>query len=195
MTLTYLEIRWFHDSFQIANNHAFPLVFTNTKRTNGTKFPFFRAFHVIFLVFTMLWFHPTPPFFCLFEDESNSTSAYANNKQIKALKRQNSIGVGATNVALIFFLQERRRCDIILTYLPPDTYSDVINIRLPQGRVILIVLMYINSPSLGEGRSGSELCRPYRARKLQILNRVALPHYPIICRPGRTYKKFFRELQ
>ena len=41
--LTYLEIRWFHDSFQIANNHAFSLVFTNTKRTNETKFPFFPS--------------------------------------------------------------------------------------------------------------------------------------------------------
>ena len=35
--LTYLEIRYFHDSFQIANNHAFSLVFTNTKRTNETE--------------------------------------------------------------------------------------------------------------------------------------------------------------
>ena len=79
-------------------------------------------------------------FLLLVEDESYSTSADENNKQIKALKRRNSIGVGATHVALIFFLQERRRCDMILTYPNP-----------PQGRVILIVLMYINSPL---GRDG-----------------------------------------
>ena len=170
--------------FRLLINTPFHLFLRTQNARMEWKSPFFRAFHVIFcgLYDAMVSTHTA--FLLLVEDESYSTSADENNKQIKALKRRNSIGVGATHVALIFFLQERRRCDMILTYPNP-----------PQGRVILIVLMYINSPSLGEGRSGSELCRPYWACKLQILNMVAFPHYPIICRPVRTYKKFFRELQ
>ena len=35
-----------------------------------------------------------------------------------------------------------------------------------------------------------ELSRPYRAYKQQILNMVALPHYPIICRPFWTCEYF-----
>ena len=66
-----------------------------------------------------------------------------------------------------------------------------INIRLPKGEGFLIVFMYIKSPSLGEGRGGSELCRPYRADKLLLLNMVALPHYPVICRPFRTRTRFW----
>ena len=87
--------------------------------------------------------------------------------------------MGATHVIISSHPQERRRCDIILTYPNP-----------PQGRDFLIVLMYINSPSLGEGRGGSELCRPDRACKLRFLNMVALPHYPRLCRPCRTYVAF-----
>ena len=39
-----------------------------------------------------------------------------------------------------------------------------------------------------------ELCRPYWAYELQTLNMVALPYYPIICRPFRTYKILFVNL-
>ena len=138
--LTCLEIRLFDDSFQFAYKHAFSLVFTNTKRTNGMKIPVFPSIpcYIFGLYDAMVSTHTA--FLLFVEDESYSTSADEKNKQIKALKRRNSIGVGAPHVALIFFLQERHRSDIILTYPNP-----------PQGRVILIVLMYINSPL---GRDG-----------------------------------------
>ena len=80
------------------------------------KFPFSRAFYVIFCGLYDAVVSTHTAFLLLVEDESYSTSADENNKQIKALKRRNSIGVGATHVALIFFLQERRRCDIISYY-------------------------------------------------------------------------------